>query len=88
MYVQLHRTQILLEPWQHEALQQMSAEQGKSMSALIREFLGDALRNPASTKEALMALAGCAPGAYPYDSHEDFDRDLADTLAKGLEWKD
>ncbi len=38
------RTQINLEETQHRALAQIALEQGRSLSALVREFLGEQLR--------------------------------------------
>lgn len=39
----LTRTQVLLEPEQLKALAQIAEEQGKSVSALLREWVGQAL---------------------------------------------
>lgn len=39
----MHRTQILLEQWQYEALRARAEREGRSLSALIREFVGNAL---------------------------------------------
>jgi hypothetical protein len=40
----LHRTQILLEPWQHDALRALAERDGRSMSELVRSILTEALR--------------------------------------------
>jgi predicted DNA-binding protein len=37
MTERLQRTQILLEPEQHEALTRLAAEEGRSLSSLVRE---------------------------------------------------
>lgn len=35
----MHRTQLLLEPWQYEALKSLSEREGRSISELVREVL-------------------------------------------------
>lgn len=45
----MHRTQILLEQWQYEALRARAEREGRSLSALIREFVGKAL-SPTDTE--------------------------------------
>ncbi len=37
--VTMHRTQILLDDWQHEALKAWAERDGRSISALVREML-------------------------------------------------
>lgn len=37
--VTMHRTQLLLETWQHEALKAVAEQQGRSISAVVREIL-------------------------------------------------
>ncbi|MBM4034416.1 MAG: ribbon-helix-helix protein, CopG family [Planctomycetes bacterium] len=46
----LHRTQILLEPEQHQALAQMAQDAGRSVSDIVREILRERLAR--ETKEA------------------------------------
>ncbi len=41
----LTRTQVLLEPEQLKALAEIAEEQGKSVSALLREWVGQGLRS-------------------------------------------
>jgi hypothetical protein len=56
----MHRTQILLEPWQHEALRSLAERQGISLSAVLRAILTehlDARREPVGD-DALADLAG------------------------------
>jgi predicted CopG family antitoxin len=38
-----HRTQILLEPKQHEALADIARQEGRSISDLVREMIGQQL---------------------------------------------
>jgi hypothetical protein len=40
----LQRTQILLERWQYEALKARAQVEGRSVSDLVREIVGSALR--------------------------------------------
>lgn len=35
----MHRTQLLLETWQYEALKTAAEQQGRSISAVVREIL-------------------------------------------------
>lgn len=39
----MKRVQIILEPWQHEWLAQEAAEEGTSMSALLRALLTESI---------------------------------------------
>ena len=43
MYYIMHRTQILLEEWQYEALKSRADRQGKSLSELIRDLVSGCL---------------------------------------------
>jgi hypothetical protein len=42
----LHRTQILLEPWQYDALRSAAEREGRSISNIVRGILTEALRTP------------------------------------------
>lgn len=58
----LHRTQILLEPEQHQALAELARREGRSISDVVRELLREQLeqRKRASesvTRRRLEALA-------------------------------
>lgn len=44
----LHRTQILLESWQYDALRSTSEREGRSVSDIVRSILTEALRAPDS----------------------------------------
>ncbi|MDP3449081.1 MAG: ribbon-helix-helix protein, CopG family [Anaerolineaceae bacterium] len=52
----LVRTQILLEPEQLKALTQLAEEQGKSVSALLREWVSAGLHSQRQKKLAEAAL--------------------------------
>ena len=53
----MHRTQILLEQWQYDALRARAEREGRSMSDLIREILHKAL-NPDKDKRRLTDIEG------------------------------
>ena len=55
----MHRTQLLLEDWQYEALRGRAEREGRSLSALVRDILGASLTasSPAARK-SLDAIAG------------------------------
>ena len=38
MYYIMHRTQLILDDWQHEALRTRAEREGKSISALVRHY--------------------------------------------------
>lgn len=44
--VYMHRTQLLLEEWQYEALRTRAEREGRSLSALVREILRISLASP------------------------------------------
>ncbi len=54
----LHRTQLLLEPWQHAQLKAVADEQGKSMSEVLREIVEEGLASRPRRKKGVMAIAG------------------------------
>jgi metal-responsive CopG/Arc/MetJ family transcriptional regulator len=59
----LYRTQILLEERQHQQLERIARESGRSMSELVREIMADYLRRTAketATQRALAALDALA----------------------------
>ena len=53
-----HRTQILLEGWQHAALKSLAEREGVSISDLVRRILSQRLRPRPSGRKGLMAIAG------------------------------
>ena len=59
----LHRTQVLLEPWQHEQLKALAREEGRSLSDVLREMVSDGLERRPRRRRRILDLAGIAPGA-------------------------
>lgn len=58
----MHRTQLLLEPWQYEALKTHSERQGISLSELVRRIVSDYLA-PAEPESPLLAMEGIGEDA-------------------------
>lgn len=89
---QLYRTQILLEPEQHESLQQLAAAEGRSMSQIIREAVAeylvdhskewekqqalDTLARLSEFREQLVAQYGIYEGDLLAEAREERDADL------------
>jgi len=75
MYSIMHRTQLSLEDWQHEALKARAEREGKSVSELVREILSAYLR-PKGQRSArsLQSIEGVAEG--PADLARAHDRYL------------
>jgi hypothetical protein len=73
--VTMTRTQLMLEPWQMDALRSEAERKGESISALVREILSKHLtRKRAGRKRRLADLAGAFSG--PPESGKDHDRHL------------
>lgn len=53
-----HRTQILLEPWQHLALQALAEREADSISGVVRRLLTRQLTPRAKRSPGLRAMAG------------------------------
>ena len=53
-----HRTQVLLEVWQHAALKSLAEREGGSISDLVRRILSERLRPRPSRRKGLTAIAG------------------------------
>ncbi len=71
----MHRTQLLLEEWQYEALRARAAREGRSLSALVREILRVSLAPSASTSRSRLGeIEGIGEDADSYG--EDHDRHL------------
>jgi len=65
----MHRTQILLEEWQYEALRAQAERDGRSLAALIREVLTRHLKPGARTR--LEEIEGVAEGPPDLGRHHD-----------------
>jgi hypothetical protein len=71
----MHRTQILIEEWQYEALRTRAERESRSLSDLIREILRTSLASPAPhAKRRLGEIEGIGEDAGTYG--EDHDRYL------------
>jgi hypothetical protein len=71
----MHRTQLLIEEWQYEALKGLSARHQRSISDVVREILMRHLRKPRRAARArLMALKGI--GSDPGATGRDHDKVL------------
>lgn len=73
MYYTMHRTQLILDDWQHEALRMRAEREGKSISALVREILAAHLQP--RPRHGLKRIEGVAEG--PPDLARDHDRYLS-----------
>ncbi|MFQ5660354.1 MAG: hypothetical protein ACE5GZ_07995 [Gammaproteobacteria bacterium] len=68
----MHRTQLLLEEWQYEALRARAARDGRSLSALIREILSTSLGPPSSSpRSRLEAIEGIGEDTEAYGEQHD-----------------
>jgi hypothetical protein len=62
----MHRTQILLDPWQYERLKAAAEREGRSISSLVRDAVSRFLEVPpaeTSTKLAEISGLGADPGS-------------------------
>ena len=48
----MHRTQLLLENWQYEALKTRARREGKTLSQWVRELLHSALKSTPASNQA------------------------------------
>ncbi len=71
MYYIMHRTQLLLHSWQHEALKAMSERQGRSIAELVREILTERLGGASARLDAIAGI-----GDDPRSRGRDHDRYL------------
>jgi plasmid stability protein len=55
----MHKTQVVLEDWQYEALRMLAAQEQRSISALVREMLTQHLtEHHATAWQRLAAMEG------------------------------
>lgn len=89
---QLYRTQVLLEPEQHESLQKLATTEGRSMSEIIREAVAeylvdhskegkkqqalDAIARLSELREQLVAEYGIYEGDLLAEAREERDADM------------
>ncbi len=71
----MHRTQLLIEEWQYEALRARAGQEGRSLSDLVREILSISLESSSSfPRSRLGEIEGIGEDAEVYA--EDHDRIL------------
>jgi plasmid stability protein len=70
----MHRTQIILEDWQYQALRARAEQEGRSISDLVREALRSSLAQPPERNNRLREIEGVGEDASTYG--EDHDRFL------------
>lgn len=68
----MHRTQLMLEEWQYEALRGRAESEGRSISDLVRDILKAHLKQP--QRGRLSRIEGVAEG--PSDLAREHDRYL------------
>jgi plasmid stability protein len=74
----MHKTQVVLEDWQYEALRSMAEQEHRSISELVREMLTRYLvGNREIARQRLAAMEGI--GADAHASGEDHDACLYHT---------
>lgn len=78
-----HRTQILLEDWQYQALKSEAAQSKKSFSSLIREGIEHVLSARGSgSRKALQAFCGIIKDKRPPLANHEMDQ-----LIYRVDWK-
>jgi hypothetical protein len=70
----MHRTQIILEEWQYQALRARAEQESRSISDLVREALSTALAQPPERNNRLQEIEGV--GEDPTTYGKDHDRFL------------
>lgn len=78
----MHRTQVILEDWQYQALRARAEHEGRSISALVREILRTALSGPPERGGSpLQEIEGVGEDAAAYG--RDHDRFLYSGDSRG-----
>jgi plasmid stability protein len=67
----MHRTQIILEDWQYETLRARAQQEGRSLSAVVREILHHALDGSGRPRGRLRAIEGIAEDRSAYGRTHD-----------------
>jgi hypothetical protein len=61
----MHKTHVVLEDWQHEALRTLAVQEHRSISDLVREMLTRYLvGNPEIARQRLAAMEGIGANAH------------------------
>lgn len=76
----LKRTQVYLEPEQHQSLKREARERGISLAELFRQIVGHYLRRE-RPKEEFLRIVGLGKSGRS-DVSEDHDRYLAEAIAR------
>jgi plasmid stability protein len=62
----MHRTQIILEEWQYHALRARAEQEGRSISAIVRDILRRTLARSSGRKSRLKAIEGVGEDSRGY----------------------
>jgi plasmid stability protein len=77
----MHRTQLILEEWQYQALRARAEREQRSISDVVREILSNALAKSPRRKTGLQRMQGI--GENKRTSGRDHDRFLYDLEDEG-----
>ncbi len=72
----MKRLQVLLPADSYDILQQLAAEAGQSVSALVRETIEEQLVEKARTTRTMAAVARLCDGDAPVDDWEVMEREI------------
>jgi plasmid stability protein len=67
----MHRTQIILEDWQYQALRARAEQENRSISDLVRDILRHSLAQPPRQKGRLEEIEGVGEDAASYGRAHD-----------------
>lgn len=68
----MHRTQLLIEQWQYEALRGRAEREGRSLSALVRDILESSLTpSHPSARKGICVMDGIGEDAAAHGEHHD-----------------
>jgi hypothetical protein len=67
----MHRTQIIIEDWQYQALRARAEKENRSISDLVRDILRRALAQPPRGKGRLGEIEGVGEDAGAYGRDHD-----------------
>ncbi|MBI3940882.1 MAG: hypothetical protein HY315_08610 [Acidobacteria bacterium] len=67
----MHRTQIILEEWQYQTLRTRAEQEGRSISAVVREILRTVLDRPPHRKSQLRGIEGVGEDRSAYGRAHD-----------------
>lgn len=67
----MHRTQIIIEDWQYQALRARAEKENRSISDLVRDILRQALAQPPHSKGRLEEIEGVGEDSASYGRAHD-----------------